>query len=273
MQVDTKESRKQQDILFIDYSSVFNTIIRSVLINKLQNLGLCTSLCNWILDFLIGRPQSGRIGNNISSLQTINTGPLLYSLYTHDCVARHSSSAIYNFANDTTVVGRISDGDEEAYRSEIDWLVEWCHNNNLALNVSKTKELTVDFRKGKSGEHTPVLIERSTVERASSFKFLGVNISEDLSWAQHIDTITKEAQQRLYFIRSLRRFGMSPKTLANFYRCAVESILTGCITVWYGGSIVQDRKRLQSVVDSATPSRAQPSPPSRTSSQEGGIHH
>ncbi|XP_072900764.1 uncharacterized protein [Hemitrygon akajei] len=47
--------------LFIDYSSAFNTIIPTILIKKLQNLGLCTSLSNWILDFLIGRPQSVQI--------------------------------------------------------------------------------------------------------------------------------------------------------------------------------------------------------------------
>ena len=42
-------------VLFIDYSSVFNTIVLSKLITKLRTLGLNTSLCNWILDFLTER--------------------------------------------------------------------------------------------------------------------------------------------------------------------------------------------------------------------------
>ena len=50
-------------MLFIDYSSAFNTIVPSKLINKLRTLGLNTSLCNWILDFLMGRPQVVRVGN------------------------------------------------------------------------------------------------------------------------------------------------------------------------------------------------------------------
>ena len=45
--------------LFIDYSSAFNTIIPSKLITKLRILGLNTSLCNWILDFLMGLPPGG----------------------------------------------------------------------------------------------------------------------------------------------------------------------------------------------------------------------
>ena len=43
-------------MLFIDYSSAVNTIVPSKLINKLKTLGLKTSLCNWILDFVMGRP-------------------------------------------------------------------------------------------------------------------------------------------------------------------------------------------------------------------------
>ena len=53
-------------VLFIDYSSAFNTIVPSKLITKLEILELNTFLCNWILDFLTGRPQVVRVGNNIS---------------------------------------------------------------------------------------------------------------------------------------------------------------------------------------------------------------
>jgi hypothetical protein len=57
--------------LFIDYSSAFNTIVPSKLVTKLRSLGLNTSLCNWILAFLTGRPQ---VGNITSTTLTLNTG-------------------------------------------------------------------------------------------------------------------------------------------------------------------------------------------------------
>ena len=44
-------------MLFIDCSSAFNTIVPSKLIFKLRIMGLNTFLCNWILDFLKGRPR------------------------------------------------------------------------------------------------------------------------------------------------------------------------------------------------------------------------
>ena len=61
-------------MLFIDYNSAFYTIVPSKLIIKLETLGLNPALCNWVLDFLIGRPQVVKVGNNISTSLTLNTG-------------------------------------------------------------------------------------------------------------------------------------------------------------------------------------------------------
>ncbi len=142
-------------LLFIDYSSAFNTIVRTKLAVKLSDLGLNTSLCDWIQDFLTGRPQVVKMGQFTSNSITLNVGapqgcvlsPLLYSLYTHDCVSSLSSTSIVKFADDTVVLGLISNNDETAYLGEVERLTSWCQDNCLSLNVSKTKELIVDFRK------------------------------------------------------------------------------------------------------------------------------
>ncbi len=227
-------------MLFVDYSLAFNTIVPATLAAKLQTLGLNRSLCSWFLDFLTGRSQVVRMGNNTSSPLTLNTGapqgcvlsPLLYSLYTHDCRATHSSNVIVKFADDTKVIGLITDNDETAYREEVSTLTKWCQENHLSLNIDKTKELVVDYRK-QSREHTPITINKIPVERVNRFKFLGVHITEDLTWSAHTDAVLKKAHQRLFFLRRLRKFGMSPSILRSFYTCTVESILTGCITAWF----------------------------------------
>ncbi len=115
-------------LLFIDYSSVFNTIVPTKLAVKLSDLGLNTSLCDWIQDFLTGRPQVVKMGQLTSNSITLNVGapqgcvlsPLLYSLYTHDCVSSHSSTSIVKFADDTVVLGLISNNDETAYLDEVE---------------------------------------------------------------------------------------------------------------------------------------------------------
>ncbi len=54
-------------LLFIDYSSAFNTIVPTKLAVKLSDLGLNTSLCDWIQDFLTGRPQVVKMGQFTSN--------------------------------------------------------------------------------------------------------------------------------------------------------------------------------------------------------------
>ncbi|KAI3365743.1 hypothetical protein L3Q82_000753 [Scortum barcoo] len=101
-------------MLFLDYSSAFNTVIPHKLTTKRFHLGFNSTLCDWLQDFLTGSLVSGRITGN-----TDNT--------------------ILKFADDTTVIGLISGGDETAYRREVASLVKWCDSNNLSLNTDKTR--------------------------------------------------------------------------------------------------------------------------------------
>ncbi|KAK3550119.1 hypothetical protein QTP86_021055, partial [Hemibagrus guttatus] len=118
-------------ILFVDFSSAFNTIIPALLRDKLFQLNVPDSMCSWITDFLTDRWQFVRLGTHVSDLQHISTGspqgcvlsPLLFSLNTNGCTSGHQSVKLLKFADDTTLVGLISDGDESAYRGEIDRLV------------------------------------------------------------------------------------------------------------------------------------------------------
>ena len=161
------------------------------------------SLCHWILDFLLMRPQVVKFNNKTSGTLVLNTGapqgcvlsPLLYSLFTNDCVTHNDSVKMAKFADDTTISGLISKGDESQYRQDINSLANWCEENNLLLNAQKTKEMVIDFRRIKS-PIAPITINGEDIEIVTDFKFLGTIISNDLSWDTNITAITKKAQQR-----------------------------------------------------------------------------
>ncbi len=146
-------------ILFVDFSSAFNTIIPDTLQNKLTQLSVPTYICQWITSFLTDRQQLVRLGkfssSPRSSRSTISTGapqgcvlsPLLFSFYTKDCTSKDPSVKLLKFADDTTLIGLIQDGDEYAYRQEVKELAVWCSLNNLELNTLKIVEMIVDFRR------------------------------------------------------------------------------------------------------------------------------
>ncbi|KAK3517034.1 hypothetical protein QTP70_032526, partial [Hemibagrus guttatus] len=142
-------------LLFVELSSAFNTIIPTLLQTKLTQLSVPSSICQWITSFLTDRHQLVKLGKFTSNSRTTSTGalqgcvlsPLLFSLYTNDCTSTDPSVKLLKFADDTTVIGLIQDGDESAYRQEIEQLAAWCSCNNLELNTLKTEEMIADFRR------------------------------------------------------------------------------------------------------------------------------
>ncbi|KAK3548857.1 hypothetical protein QTP70_021281, partial [Hemibagrus guttatus] len=190
-------------ILFVDFSSAFNMIVPALLRDKLFKLNVPDSMCSWITDFLTDRQQFMRLGTHVSDLQHVSTGSpqgcvlssLLFSLYTNGCTSGHQSVKLLKFADDTTLIGLISDGDESAYKD--------------------------------------------------------ITITKELKWEQNIRPLTKKAQQRMYFLRQLKKFLLPVKMLVNFYTVIIESILTSSITVWFAAATARDKAKLQHVIHSA----------------------
>lgn len=94
------------------FNSAFNTIVQSKLISKLLDLGITSTICNWLPGFLTTRPYLITIGDNISSTLTVNTGApqgcvfSLYYLFTNDCVGKFSARLTFRFTNDCCWMGQ-----------------------------------------------------------------------------------------------------------------------------------------------------------------------
>ncbi len=88
----------------------------------------------------------------------------------------------------------------------------------------------------------------STVTAVESFRFLGTTISQDLKWYNHIESIVKKAQQRLYFLHKLKKFNRPQELLKQFYLTIIESVLCTSITVWFSSATKSDLRRLRRVV-------------------------
>ncbi len=135
----------------------------------------------------------------------------------------------------------------------------------------KTVEMIVDFRK-KILPHSPLWTA------LESFRFLGTTISQDLKWDNHIESIVK-AQQRLYFLRQLRKFNLPQELLIQFYSAIIESVLCTSITVWFSSATKSDLRRLRGVdrnaeqIIGSTLPTLQELYSSRVSKRSGKIQH
>ena len=169
----------------------------------------------------------------------------------HYCVSSVKNGIVIKYADDTTItsIGLIPFDNEEHYRRIVADISEWCADNDLELNMKKTKEIIIDFRK-KSTPIVPLQINGADVDIVDAFTFLGLEITDSLDWHQHTNSIISKAQ-RLYFLRRVRSFKVNQSILLHFYRGIIESILTKGIIVWYGNITVEDKARLQRIINKA----------------------
>ncbi|KAI3352719.1 hypothetical protein L3Q82_020175 [Scortum barcoo] len=111
-------------ILFLDFSSAFNTIQTTLLWDKLSRMGVDPQLMDWISDYLTGRPQYVGLKDITSDTVVSSTGapqgtvlaPLLFTLYTSDFCYNSELCHIQKYADDTAIIGCIRDDREEEYQ-------------------------------------------------------------------------------------------------------------------------------------------------------------
>lgn len=98
----------------------------------------------------------------------------------------------------------------------------------------------------------PLLISGESISTTDSFKFLGTHISNNLKWKTNSDHIYKKANQRVFFLRQLKKFRVRKHLLIRFYTAIIQSMLTSSITVWYSSLDTHSRNKLQRIVNKAS---------------------
>ena len=108
----------------------------------------------------------------------------------------------------------------------------------------------MDYRK-KRADIQPLYIDGVCVEQVVECKFLGTIITNDLTWSANTAALIRKAQQRLYFLRILRKQQLTESLLITFYRSSIESILSYCLCVWFTSCTVAEKKAIQRVIKTA----------------------
>merc|ERR1712035_43413 len=244
-------------VMFFDFSSAFNTVQPVLLCEKLHKFQVDTSTTTWIYDYLTNRPHFVKLKGCVSDMVVSSTGapqgtvlsPFLFTLYTSDFQYNSESCHLQKYSDDSAIVGCISDGQEAEYRELIGQFVKWCSNNHLILNINKTKEMIVDFRRNKITQSSVVILGEE-VQGVEEYKYLGVQLDNRLEWKVNTEYIYKKGQSRLYFLRKLRSFNVCSKMLHLFYKSVVESAISFAAICWGSGIRARDLNRINKLKES-----------------------
>ena len=122
------------------------------------------------------------------------------------------------------LIGLISKDDDSAFLSQVDSFVNHsCDAYYLELDVSKSKEMVIDFRQ-TSPDPQLVDIKGSSVARVDTHKYLGIVLNNKLSWGDHVDL-----NSRMYCLRKLNSFHITPEILNVFYSSTIVSVWRYCL--------------------------------------------
>jgi hypothetical protein len=138
------------------------------------------------------------------------------------------------FVDDTTMWEIVLNGQESnsVLPSPITESTKWASENNMKLNPTKTKEVRVGFSLDP-GALPPITIDGHDIVVVPHAKLLGVMISKDLKWIEHVDYICKKASKRLYALRLLKRASFPAGKLVRVYTTCVRPILEFSCEVWH----------------------------------------
>ena len=198
---------QQSDLLLLDFSKAFDTVPHQRLLNKLDFYGIRGNLKTWFEQWLTTRHQRVLVNGVSSSAipmrsgvpQGTMLGPLMFLLYIND-IGENMKAQIGLFADDAVLYGVIKNvHDAESLQQDLNTLVHWAVTWQMSFNAKKCTILRISC--SKSPIKYQYIIHGEPLEAVEHHKYLGVDLSSDLNWNNHIAGIIGKANRSLGFIR------------------------------------------------------------------------
>ena len=227
----------QTDIAIFDFSKAFDSVPHHRLLLKIEAYGIRGTTLQWIRAFLTDRRQRVVLNGAKSSWQPVISGvpqgtvlgPLLFLLYINDIV-NNISSEIRLFADDCVLYRRIHCLDDcRALQSDIDTLLHWSRTWQMQFNNKKCYILPVTRKRSKIGYD--YCLGEDRLSEVKSYPYLGITVSSDLRWKEHVMNVSAKANRTLGFVRRNCYF-CTRDAKATAYTALVRPVLEYAAAAW-----------------------------------------
>ena len=158
-------------------------------------------------------------------------GPLLFLIYVND-IADSLNSITRLFADDSSLAVSSKDNlyIQEIINRDLDNINKWAKQWLVKFNPAKTDVMFFTLNKN-THVRPSIFFQNTQLNYVQTHKHLGVTLSEDGTWHQHITNIAASASKVLGTMRLLK-FKLKRKTLNQIYISYLRPIIEYASIVW-----------------------------------------
>ena len=235
------------DLVFFDFSKAFDTVCHSILLQKLNCIGIRGDIISWIKGFLNDRTMRVRVGDAYSMSVPVTSGvpqgsvlgPLLFLIYVNYTVA-NIDCYFKIFADDTKLYFAFRREDIStsiaALQANIDSLV----NSGMAwgLNMNSDKCVVMRFGSDRSGiefaGESPYKVNDKFLKFVASHSDLGITVDKSLKFHSHITRVVASMNGLTSNLLGCT-LSRDPSFLMNVYTSHVRPNLEYASPLWNVG--------------------------------------
>lgn len=233
------EKGNQLDAIYTDVRKAFDRVQHNSLLCKLKELGMHSTLLNWMKSYLCNRQQYVRLMGWKSQSYPVTSGipqgshlgPLLFLIFINDVMDAVKFSKCSLFADDLKIYRQVKTlRDCIALQRDLLALNRWFEHNSLELNVGKC--VAMSFFKKRKPLRFAYGVAGSILKRVIEVRDLGVTLTEDLSFNRHMDIIIAKAYSMLGFMKRICNDFRNVAALKSIYFAHVRAHLEYASVVW-----------------------------------------
>ncbi len=223
------DKQHQIDILILDFAKAFDTVPHQRLLHKLNHYGVRGQALTWIDIWFTKRTQTVVVDETMSRPVPVKSGvpqgtvlgPLLFLLYINDIGDNlQPSTHIQLFADDCLSYCTIANiSDATSLQADLDQLMAWADKWQMTFSTSKCSTLRVST------------MMNTKLAEIKHHPYLGVELSNDLSWGMHINNTVVKAIRVLNFLK--RNLYDCPRNIKeSAYTAYVRPVVGYASDVW-----------------------------------------
>ena len=246
--------------VFLDISKVFDKVWHEGLIFKLKQNGIRGNLLNFFISYLSDRHQRVGINGSYSEYSRIESGvpqgsvlgPLLFLVYIND-LEKTLKSQVKFYADDTMLYSIVKNPTQSAsdLNHDLDLIQKWAYQWKMQFNPDPLKQATemIFTCKNKKPNHPPIFFNGVQVSSELEQKHLGLILTKNLSFTNHVYEKIKKANNHVGIIRILSNY-LPFKTLNQMFKTFGRSHLDYCDVIYHqAAKITRDGQVLTSLMN------------------------